>query len=235
MAEVAEIPAGLDLKPVATAKPEKAKKGKTGKSRGFSLFDLTDDKFKHDLLDAAMERLEAKGLSSEEAMAAALEQVDSLTKDKVIAYALRIRQWEAEAEVIKKLEDAQKKRRDRREKLAEGLRTRLVFLMERDGRLSEKFEGEEADVSFRSFPKVEVLNWDELPPEYKESTTPAPVLELKDKAQLKRAALASREKYFEAVTGYVEGGMAVSEAEAKAKDLLIPGVKIDDNWKVSIK
>lgn len=156
-------------------------KGKTGKSRGFSLFDLTSDKFQHELLEKALELAEAGGLDQEEAMERALASVDNLTKDKVLAYATRIQQWEAEAEALKADEERQAKRRKARENMVKRLEQRLVELLPHD----QTWEDTRAKVSFRGYPVVEVLDADKVPEQYK--VTETKTVTVLDVVALKRA------------------------------------------------
>lgn len=216
------------------AEAVEVKKGRTGVSRGFSLFDLTDDRFKHELLEKAVALAEAEGADAEGAMQKAMEAVDNLTKDKVIAYGLRILQWEAEAEVIEKEEKRQAKRKKARLNMAENLRKRLVFLMERDGRLDEQFKDEKADVGFKMYPVLEA-DLEKLPKEWVEVETPAPVYRVKDTNLLKKAAKNAENDYLLRLEQLQAEGKTAIEAQAEARKLLIPGASIKPNWKVTIK
>ncbi len=154
-------------------------KGKTGQSRGFSLFELTSDSIQHELLEKALELAETTGLGQEEAMEKALASVENLTRDKTCAYALRILQWEAEATALENEEKRINKRRTARLKLIERLENRLVELLPHD----QSYEDARVKVSFRDFPKVEVVDVAQIPDTYKETLRTATV----DTGRLKKA------------------------------------------------
>ncbi len=201
----------------------------TPKVRGFSLFDLTNDSFQHELLEKALQLAEQDGLGQEEAMEKAIASVDKLTKDKVISYALRILQWESEAEQIAKEMARQAKRKTARENLVEQLKKRLVDLVPHD----QVFEDARAKVSFRNYPQMEVPDLTALAEQYLEEVPASK--KLADSTKLKKDALTAIAAYEAQVASHIATGMTPEEAAKEAAPVLVKGVIIKENWKVSIK
>lgn len=137
--------------------------GKTGISRGFSLWDLTqDDGIQHELLEAALLLAEQNGEDQEQAMLTALASVDAMTTDKVCAYGCLILQWDAEAAAIKTEEARLAARRKARENMGERLKARLVELLPHDA----SFEDARVKLSFRESKRLHVLDAAAIPAQY---------------------------------------------------------------------
>ena len=219
------MPATLDKPKTPKAKPAPA----APKQRGFSLFDLTSDTVQHDLLERALELAEQDGLGQEAAMEAALAAVDQLTKDKVIAYALRILQWEGEAAVLKADIARQQRRKAARETMADGLKARLVNLLPHD----QVYEDTRAKVSFRNYPVLDIPNIDALPTEFVEEVPASK--KVTDMVKLKVAAIQSVTEYEAQVAAHLAAGLSMDEAVKEAAPRLLKGVTVKENWKVQIK
>ena len=223
----------LNLKPVPVEKPKKESgKGKTGGSRGLSLFELTSDSVHFELLDKAFKLAEEGGLDQEAAMEKALAVVETMTKDKALAYCRRILTFKAEAEAIDSEIKRQTKRKKNRTNQIEAMQKRLVMLLPKD------FEAKDAlvELSFRNYPVLEVVDLNQVPKDYLvEVPAVAASWAVDDNAKLLKAAKNATADYEAKVAELAEQGMNTPENLAEAAKLLIPGVKVAENWKAAIK
>lgn len=151
-----------------------------------SLFDLTQNEVT--LLEPLIERLqEEQGLSYEQAVEQAVSAIDNLTKEKVIGYAVVIKNWQAEAEAIEKEVTRLKQRQQAKENATERLKARMVELLDH----TQKWEGPEARVSFRRSESIDIqIGLEHLPID---CIRTQPETKSADKAKLKELIKAGHE------------------------------------------